>query len=228
MRQEASNLESLFIPCDPEMPCKATASIGSSQTMPNPNLQAAGQPLDALPSRLSPHVIWLTGLSGAGKSTIAGGVRTALGANGVPAVILDGDDIRAGLSQGLGFSNEDRAENIRRIAHVARLLCGQGVTAIVAAVTPLRAHRALARDIVGAHFREVFVHAPLSVCEHRDVKGLYARARRGEIARFTGISDAYEPPLHPDLLIDTSTSDIPAAVHRLISWLAPDKGEVLS
>ena len=157
---------------------------------------------------------------------MAKGVYAACNARGTPAINLDGDDIRTGLSRGLGFSDEDRTENIRRIAEVARLLRAQGVTALVAAVTPLRKHRALARDIVGEPFCEVFVDAPLSVCEVRDVKGLYARARRGEIPQFTGVSDVYEPPLDPDLLIDTSTCDMPAAVHRLISWLAVKKDGV--
>lgn len=169
----------------------------------------------------------MTGLSGAGKSTIAAGVRAAFNAHGVAAAILDGDDIREGLSQGLGFSKEDRRENIRRIAHVARLLCEQDITAIVAVVSPLCEHRALAREIVGSPFQEVFVHAPLSVCEHRDVKGLYARARRGEIPHFTGVSDAYELPARPDLLIDTSRCDVPTAVEQVISLLALSEPEAV-
>lgn len=194
--------------------------------MPNSNLQLASRSRNGPHLQLIPRVVWLTGLSGAGKSTLAKGVQFACNESSMPAVILDGDDIRTGLSRGLGFSDEDRTENIRRIAEVARLLRAQGVTALVAAVTPLRKHRALARDIVGEPFCEVFVDAPLSVCEGRDVKGLYAQARRGEILQFTGVSDVYEPPLDPDLLIDTSTCDIPTAVHRLISWLAVRKDEV--
>jgi len=179
--------------------------------------------LSSMPNSLlfkSPScVVWLTGLSGAGKSTIAAGVRAVFNKHGVAAAVLDGDEVRTGLSQDLGFSNDDRRENIRRIAHVARLLCEQSITAIVAAVTPLRDHRALAREIVGAPFYEVFVDAPLSVCERRDVKGLYARARRGEISHFTGVSDVYEPPVKPDLVIDTSNSDISIAVEQAISLL---------
>lgn len=194
--------------------------------MPNSNFQLTCRSRNGPLLQLIPRVVWLTGLSGAGKSTLAKGAQVACNASGMPAVILDGDDIRAGLSQGLGFSTEDRTENIRRIAEVARLLRAQGVTALVAAVTPLRKHRALARDIVGEPFCEVFVDAPLSVCEGRDVKGLYARARRGEILQFTCISDVYEPPLDPNLLIDTSICDIPTAVHRLISWLAVKKDGV--
>ncbi len=167
-------------------------------------------------------MLWLTGLSGAGKSTIAAGVHAMYSAHGVASAILDGDDIRAGLSQGLRFSNDDRRENIRRIAHVARLLCEQDITAIVAVVSPLCEHRALAREIVGAPFQEVFVRAPLSVCEHRDVKGLYARARRGEIPYFTGVSDVYESPMHPHLLIDTMNCDVSAAVEQVISLVSLD------
>lgn len=183
---------------------------------------------DSASFRVSPRVLWLTGLSGAGKSTIAAGVRTVFDEHGVAAAILDGDGIRAGLSQGLGFSKEDRRENIRRIAHVARLLCEQHITAIVAVVSPLSEYRTLARDIVGAPFREVFVHAPLSVCERRDVKGLYARARRGEIPHFTGVSDVYESPAHPDLLIDTTNCDVSTAVEQVISLLTSSDQKAMS
>jgi adenylylsulfate kinase len=169
--------------------------------------------LATIPSR----VAWFTGLSGAGKSTIAAALRTRLVAHGAAVAILDGDEIRSGLSHRLGFSAEDRLENIRRIAHVARLLSDQGIVVIVAAVSPLRGQRSLAREIVGPAYLEVYVNTPLSVCEARDVKGLYARARRGEIARFTGVSDAYEPPAHPDLLIDSSTCELATAVDFLVS-----------
>ena len=164
-----------------------------------------------------PCVIWLTGLSGAGKSTIAKNLRLRAMADGVPVAILDGDDVRRGLSQGLGFGQADRRENIRRIAEVARLLSDQGLVVIVAAVSPMRELRALARNIIGAAFREVYVSAPLATCERRDVKGLYARARRGEVTKFTGISDAYEPPLQPDLVIDTSDCEVAHATSTLMS-----------
>src|SRR5690349_4662246 len=140
------------------------------------------------------RVLWLTGLSGAGKTTIARNLQARLQARGVPVAILDGDEIRRGLSQGLGFSDADRCENIRRIAEVAHLLNSQGFIVIVAAISPLNKHRGMARKIVGAAYREVYVKASLSDCERRDVKGLYARARRGQVAKFTGVSDAYEPP----------------------------------
>lgn len=173
-------------------------------------------------------VIWLTGLSGAGKSTIAQSLRVRVMADGMPVAILDGDDVRRGLSQGLGFGQADRCENIRRIAEVARLLSDQGLVVLVAAVSPMRSHRAMARKIVGTVFREVYVRAPLATCEQRDVKGLYARARCGEVAKFTGISDAYEPPLQPDLVIDTSSCEVAQATSALMSaferWRMGDGG----
>ncbi len=162
-------------------------------------------------------VIWLTGLSGAGKSTIAQSLRVRAMADGMPIAILDGDDVRRGLSQGLGFGQADRCENIRRIAEVARLLSDQGVVVLVAAVSPMRSHRAMARKIVGPVFREVYIQASVATCEQRDVKGLYARARRGEVAKFTGISDAYEPPLQPDLVIDTSSCEVAYSAGALMS-----------
>ncbi|WP_213959218.1 MULTISPECIES: adenylyl-sulfate kinase [unclassified Variovorax] len=164
----------------------------------------------------SPGVAWFTGLSGAGKSTLGAALRERLVAQGAAVAILDGDEVRSGLSAGLGFTPEDRMENIRRIAHVARLLSDQGIFVIVAAVSPLRTQRALARSIIGAAWFEVYVDTPMAVCEQRDVKGLYARARRGEIARFTGVSDAYEPPENPDLLIDTSECELAKAVDFLV------------
>ncbi|WP_093022902.1 adenylyl-sulfate kinase [Variovorax sp. OV700] len=174
-----------------------------------------------------PCVIWLTGLSGAGKSTIAKSLRLRAMADGVPVAILDGDDVRRGLSQGLGFGQADRRENIRRIAEVARLLSEQGLVVIVAAVSPMRELRALARNIIGAAFREVYVSAPLATCERRDVKGLYARARRGEVTKFTGISDAYESPLQPDLVIDTSDCEVAQATSALMlafrAWRMRDR-----
>ena len=171
--------------------------------------------LPALPGAPS-CVMWMTGLSGAGKSTIARGLRKRLQGEGVASVILDGDEVRGGLSQGLGFSRADRSENIRRMAEVARLLSAQGLPVIVAAISPLREQRAMAREIVGAAFREIHVQAPVALCERRDVKGLYARARRNEVAQFTGISDPYEAPLDPDLVIDTSGCKVAEAVETLM------------
>jgi len=160
-------------------------------------------------------VVWLTGLSGAGKSTLAEGLRARLVRCGVPVAVLDGDTVRQGLSRGLGFSEQDRRENVRRIAEVARLLSAQGVLVVVAAISPRHAQRAMARQIVGAAYREVHVDAPVGLCEHRDVKGLYARVRRGELGQFTGVSDAYEAPATPDLRIDTAVLGIAEAVQQL-------------
>jgi len=188
--------------------------------MPKSLYQSGHLPPGNFLFKIPARVVWLTGLSGAGKSTISAGVSAVLNDRGVAVAILDGDEIRAGLSQGLGFSNDDRHENIRRIAHVARLLCEQNIAVIVAAVTPSRELRELARAVVGASFYEVFVDAPLSVCEGRDVKGLYARARRGDLAHFTGVSDDYEAPVHPDLLIETSKCDVTTAVGQVMSLLA--------
>lgn len=163
--------------------------------------------------------MWLTGLSSAGKSTIAQNLQARMLKRGVAVAVLDGDEIRRGLSRGLGFSDEDRLENIRRIAEVARLLSDQGIPVVVAAIAPLGRQRSAARKIIGAPYREIYVKASLSDCERRDVKGLYARARRGEVAKFTGVSDAYEPPLNPDLLIDTSHHGVDAAVNMLMPLL---------
>jgi adenylyl-sulfate kinase len=139
---------------------------------------------------------------------------------GISVAILDGDAIRDGLSEGLGFSSAGRRENIRRIAEVAHLLSSQGLTVIAAAISPSSSHRQLARRIIGPAYREVYVKASLAACEERDVKGMYARARRGEIAQFTGVTDAYEAPLHPDLLIDTSRSGVGEAVDSLMPLIA--------
>lgn len=166
--------------------------------------------LQALPT-LSPQgrTLWLTGLSGAGKSTLARQLVPMLRRDGLAACMVDGDELRNGLSRDLGFSEADRAESVRRAAELAHLLNQQGTYAVVALISPLAAQRDVARRIVGeAGYLEVHVKTPLSVCEQRDPKGLYARARRGEIAQFTGISAVYEAPQHPALAIDTQALDI--------------------
>ncbi len=145
--------------------------------------------------------VWLTGLSGSGKSTIAVELERRLVAGGRPAYLLDGDNIRHGLNGDLGFSADDRDENVRRVAHVARLLADAGVVAVVPLISPYRAARRLARELHEAAdlpFLEIFVDTPLDVCEQRDPKGLYARARAGEITGMTGIDDPYEPPEYPE------------------------------
>ncbi|MBL8881017.1 MAG: adenylyl-sulfate kinase [Phycisphaerales bacterium] len=167
--------------------------------------------------------VWLTGLSGAGKSTIAFAVERLLIDAGHAAYVLDGDNIRHGLNRNLGFSAEDRAENIRRIGEVARLFADAGLIVLTSFISPYRADRALARaihDEAGLPFIEVFVDAPLEVCESRDPKGLYARARAGEVAGFTGISAPYEPPQQPELIISTSARDAAAGASELMQYLA--------
>jgi adenylyl-sulfate kinase len=146
--------------------------------------------------------LWFTGLSGAGKSTLAQMVRERLLTMGRKVELLDGDEVRKNLSQGLGFSKADRDANIQRITFVAKLLSRNGVVAITAAISPYRAIRDNARAEIRS-FVEVYVDCPLEVCEQRDVKGLYRKARTGEIPQFTGISDPYEPPLHPEIHLHT-------------------------
>jgi len=148
--------------------------------------------------------VWLTGLSGSGKSTVATACERALVDAGRPAYVLDGDNLRLGLNADLGFSTEDRAENVRRVGHVARLLADAGVVALVPLISPYRADRDRVRALheeAGLPFVEVFVDTPIELCEQRDPKGLYARARAGEITGFTGIDDPYEPPAAPELVL---------------------------
>lgn len=161
-------------------------------------------------------VMWLTGLSGSGKSTVALGVEHALHGLGYQAYVLDGDNVRAGLNKDLGFSPEARHENIRRIAEVAALFAQSGTLVLTAFISPYQSDRDVARDIIGESFHEVHVHADLDICEARDPKGLYKRARAGEIAEFTGISAPYEAPQTPELLIDTGKLDIGQSIHGIL------------
>ena len=162
--------------------------------------------------------LWLTGMSGAGKTTISSLLETWLRRQGVRAERLDGDEVRKHLSRGLGFSREDRDENIRRIGYVARLLSRNGVIAIVAAISPYRAVRLELRQSI-ENFVEVHVDCPLDVLIARDAKGLYRKALRGEIAHFTGVSDPYEPLLNPELVIDTSIESPEQSAIRVWSKL---------
>jgi adenylylsulfate kinase len=149
---------------------------------------------------------WLTGLSGSGKSTLAHRLRERLIAHNVVSVLLDGDVVRTGISNDLGYDAASRTENLRRIACMAQLLNAQGVMVICATISPLESDRAMARTIIGSdRFKELYVSTPLHVCEERDPKGLYRRARAGEIPNFTGISAVYEVPSHPDRVLDTVT-----------------------
>jgi len=166
--------------------------------------------------------VWLTGLSGSGKSTIAGAVGDALARRGALTYTLDGDNLRHGLNGDLGFSAEDRAENVRRVAEVARLFADAGVVALVPVISPYRAGREHARRIhaaAGLTFLEVFVDAPIEVCESRDPKGLYAKARAGELTGFTGIDDPYEAPTSPELVVPTATTSAADASAAIIATL---------
>jgi len=163
-----------------------------------------------------PATLWLTGLSASGKSTLAFALEHQLIGEGKAAYVLDGDNVRHGLNRDLGFSAKDRSENIRRIAEVAKLMNDAGLIVITAFISPFKADRAMARDIIGEqHFKEVYVSTPISVCEQRDPKKLYQRARKGEVAEFTGIPSPYEAPTQPALVIDTSILTQEEAIERL-------------
>jgi adenylylsulfate kinase len=165
-------------------------------------------------------IVWLTGLSGSGKSTIAVELEKRLWDRGVRAYILDGDNIRHGLNKNLGFSPADRTENIRRIGEVAKLFTEAGMVAITAFISPYRADRDQVRALVAdGDFVEALIDCPLEVCEQRDVKGLYEKARAGKIPEFTGISAPYEPPVRPELTIRTATQDVAASVAQILDYL---------
>jgi adenylylsulfate kinase len=150
-------------------------------------------------------VIWMTGLSASGKSTLAHAMEEVLFRHRIRVYVLDGDNVRHGLNRDLGFSHEDRKENLRRVAEVAKLFCDAGIVTLSAFISPYREERELARRCIGDEdFHEVYIKCPVEVCEQRDPKGIYARVRKGEIARFTGISDPYEAPINPNLVLDTA------------------------
>ena len=165
--------------------------------------------------------IWMSGLSGAGKSTIANALEKRLYAMGKKTMLLDGDNVRMGLNSNLGFSDEDRIENIRRIAEVAKLMNDAGLIVITAFISPYRQDRRNAKKIIGEGFREVYVSTSIAECEKRDVKGLYAKARKGEIQNFTGISAPFEVPEHPALSLDTSKLSLEESVNRLLEMVLP-------
>lgn len=165
-------------------------------------------------------MLWFTGLSGSGKSTVAIALERELHKRGLLCRILDGDNIRSGINANLGFSAEDRRENIRRVAEVAKLFVDTGIITIAAFVSPTGELRQLAQQIIGKDdFKEIYISTPIEECERRDVKGLYARARRGEVKNFTGISAPFEAPQHPALSLDTSKLPVEESVKLLLKFL---------
>jgi adenylylsulfate kinase len=173
-------------------------------------------------------IIWFTGLSGSGKSTLAHAVEDYLHKRGTRTFVLDGDNIRHGLCGDLGFSDEDRTENIRRIGEVSKLLVDAGVLTMAAFISPFRKDRNLVRELADEDdFIEIYCKATLEDCENRDVKGLYKKARAGEVPEFTGISSPYEEPENPELIIDTANSNIDACVEMIVNYLE-EKGIIYS
>lgn len=167
-------------------------------------------------------VVWFTGLSGSGKSTLAAALERELYQRGHLCKLLDGDNIRTGINNNLGFSAEDRYENIRRIAEVSKLFLNCGVITLAAFISPTNEIREQARHIIGdENFMEIFVNPPLDICEQRDTKGLYQKARKGEIQNFTGISSPFEAPEHPALDLDTSSLSVEESVEKILEVLEP-------
>lgn len=169
--------------------------------------------------------IWFTGLSGAGKSTIANALEKRLTEQGRHTMTLDGDNVRMGLNRNLGFEEADRVENIRRVAEVAKLMNDAGLIVLTSFISPFREDRRRAKEIIGEDFIEVYVSTSLEVCEKRDVKGLYKAARQGKIADFTGISSPYEVPEQPDVIVDTAADDLEQCVDKILARLDHSIGE---
>ena len=221
-------------PCDtgPDLP---DISYGARTTPEPRNPIISAKPAQAFLQRVSGTVdvedrarmfgqkavtVWLTGLSGAGKSTIAYELEQRFIALGHPCYVLDGDNVRHGLASDLGFSTEDRRENIRRVAHVAQLMNDAGLIVIAALISPMGEDRAMAREIIGSdRFVETYLSASVDDCARRDPKGLYAKARAGAIAAFTGVSAPYEAPANPELHVDTATQSKDASVARIFAYL---------
>jgi adenylylsulfate kinase len=169
-------------------------------------------------------VVWLCGLSGSGKSTIANAAERVLHQQGRFTTILDGDNLRTGLNSNLGFTDQDRLENIRRVAEVAKIFVSQGIITFVSAITPRGELRDLARGLLGGDLFEVYVKASYEACEKRDVKGLYAKAAKGEVAHFTGRDSSFEEPQNPDLVLDTERLSIEDAVSEVLEFLRAKTG----
>ncbi|MDR0429317.1 MAG: adenylyl-sulfate kinase [Tannerellaceae bacterium] len=167
-------------------------------------------------------MVWFTGLSGSGKSTLAIALEKELHNRGLLSCLLDGDNIRSGINNNLGFSSEERLENIRRIAEIGKLFINTGIITIAAFISPENAMREMAASIIGQEdFLEIYISTPLEECERRDIKGLYAKARKGEIKEFTGISAPFEAPVNPALSIDTSEHRVEDSVHKLLEVILP-------
>ena len=167
-------------------------------------------------------LVWFTGLSGSGKSTLAVQLEAQLHERGFKTYLLDGDNIRSGLNKDLTFTDEGRIENIRRIGEVAKLMIDAGVIVLSAFISPFQSDRDQVRQIIGGdHYVEVFVDAPLELCEQRDVKGLYKKARAGEVKNFTGIDSPYEKPKQPDLVIETGKTSVDESVQKLLNFIVP-------
>ncbi len=221
---EANRATGSFILIDPVSHATVGAGMVVDRLAGEGARPSASGPLDAeaRAARFGqrPATVWLTGLSGAGKSTLARALERRLFDAGKACFVLDGDEVRLGLTKGLGFSAGDRRENVRRCAEAARLMNEAGLVVITAFISPYRDDRAMAREIVGAQrFLEVFVDAPLDVCERRDVKGLYRKARAGELPAFTGVTDPYEPPVEPELRLCTDAVGCEASVELLVEAL---------
>ena len=200
-----------------DAPLQARAAADNNVVWHRPQVARADR------ERLSGHrsaLVWFTGLSGSGKSTIAHRVEKALYDRGCRTFVFDGDNVRHGLCADLGFTPEDRAENIRRIGEMVKLFTEAGVITLTAFISPFRADRQRVRGLVGAEdFIEIYCRCALEICEQRDVKGLYKRARAGEIKEFTGISSPYEEPEHPDLVLDTGAESLEACVEKVMALL---------
>jgi len=164
-------------------------------------------------------LLWFTGLSGSGKSTVANALDIRLNQDGVSTYLLDGDNIRLGINSDLGFSLEDRNENIRRISEIGKLFVDAGLITIACFISPLKANREMVRSTLGADFIEVFVNCPLEECEKRDPKNLYKKARQGDIKEFTGITSPYEKPENPEIIINTKDQTIDQCVNKILDYL---------
>ncbi|NQW26862.1 MAG: adenylyl-sulfate kinase [Flammeovirgaceae bacterium] len=187
-----------------------------------PHLHAINQVERTQANGHQAKVIWFVGLSGSGKSTLAGALETYLFGKGYKTYVLDGDNIRSGLNSDLDFSEEGRHENIRRISEVAKLLNDAGMIVLTAFISPFEAGRAQARTLIGTeNFIEIFVECPIEICEKRDVKGLYAKARKGLIPDFTGISAPFEVPDHSDLIVKTHTSNLEDCLKQMVNYIEP-------